>query len=86
MSGKKSVARAMVDELKQLSAREYVPSTSIALIYAGLGENDQAFAWLDRAYEERAFQMQWIKIEPRLDGLRPDPRFQDLMRRVGLPQ
>ena len=75
----------MLDELKQLSGQEYVPATSIALIYAGLGEKDQAFAWLDKGYEERAFQLQWLKIEPRWDSLRSDPRFQDLMRRIGLP-
>ena len=86
VSGKKSEARTIINELKRLSGQEYVPSTSIALVYAGLGDNDQAFAWLDKGHEERSFQLQWIKIEPRLDGLRSDPRFQDLMRRVGLPQ
>jgi tetratricopeptide (TPR) repeat protein len=86
VTGKKSEARTVLDELKQLSEQEYVPATSIALIYAGLGEKDQAFAWLDKGYEQRAFLMQWIKIEPRWDSLRTDPRFQDLMRRMGLPE
>jgi TolB-like protein/DNA-binding winged helix-turn-helix (wHTH) protein len=86
VSGKKSEARTLLDELKHLSAQEYVPAPNIALIYAGLGEKDQAFAWLEKGYEDRSFQMQWIKIEPRWDSLRSDPRFQDLMRRVGLPQ
>ncbi len=85
VTGKKSEARMLLDELKQASEQEYVPATSVALIYAGLGEKDQAFAWLDKAYEQRAFQMQWMKIEPRWDSLRADPRFQDLIRRVGLP-
>ena len=85
VTGKKSEARTVLDELKQLSEQEYVPATSIALIYAGLGEKDQAFAWLEKAYEQRAFQMQWLKIEPRWDSLRSDPRFQDLMRRIGIP-
>ncbi len=83
VTGKKSEARTLVEELKQLSAQEYVPATSIALIYAGLGEKDQAFVWLDKGYEQRAFQMQWIKLDPRWDSLRSDPRFTDLMRRVG---
>ena len=83
-TGKKSEARTLLDELKQASKQEYVPANSIALIYAGLGEKDQAFAWLDKAYEQRAFQVQWIKLDPRWDSLRPDPRFLDLMRRVGL--
>jgi hypothetical protein len=58
MTGKKSEAPGMLDELKQLSAREYVPAPSKAIAYAGLGEKDQAFAWLEKGYEERAFQMQ----------------------------
>jgi tetratricopeptide (TPR) repeat protein len=86
VSGKEREARTIINELKQLSGQEYVPSTSVALVYAGLGEKDQAFAWLDKGYEERSFQLQWIKIEPRLDGLRSDSRFHELMRRVGLSQ
>jgi TolB-like protein len=86
VSGKKSEALAVLDELKKLSAQEYVPGPSIALIYAGLGEKDQAFTWLEKGYEERSFQMQWLKVEPRWDNLRSDPRFTDLVRRVGLSQ
>jgi tetratricopeptide (TPR) repeat protein len=86
VTGKKSEARTLLDELKQLSGEQYIPATSIALIYAGLGDRDQAFAWLDKGYEQRAFQMQWIKIEPRWDSLRSDTRFQDLTRRMGFPQ
>jgi len=83
--GKKSEARQSLDELKQLSAQEYVPATSVALVYAGLGEKDHAFGWLEKACEERSFQMQWLKIDPRWDVLRSDPRFADLTRRIGLP-
>ncbi len=86
ISGNKSEARRLLDELKQLSAQEHVPATSMALIYAGLGEKDQAFAWLEKGYQERLFQMQSLTAEPRWDSLRSDPRFQDLMRRIGLPQ
>jgi len=57
----------------------------LALVYAGLGEKDQAFAWLEKAYEEHSFQMQYLKVEPRWDNLRSDPRFADLVHRVGLP-
>jgi TolB-like protein/DNA-binding winged helix-turn-helix (wHTH) protein/Flp pilus assembly protein TadD len=84
VTGKKTEARTEIAELKQTSEKEYLPASSIALIYAGLGEKDQAFVWLNKAYEQRAFQMQWIKIEPRWDGLRSDPRFEDLLRRIGL--
>jgi len=86
VTGKKSEALAMIDELKQLSARGYVPSPSTALVYAGLGEKDQAFAWLEKGYEERSFQMQWLNVEPRWDRLRSDPRFAALTRRIGLTQ
>ena len=85
VTGRKSDARIVLGELKQTSGKEYLPATSVALIYAGLGEKDQAFAWLDKAYEQRAFQLQWIKIEPRWDSLRSDPRFEDLLHRIGLP-
>ena len=84
VSGKKGEAQAVLDELKQLSRHEFVPADDIALIYAGLGEKDQAFLWLEKAYEEHAFRLSWLKVEPRWDSLRPDPRFADLMRRVGL--
>ncbi len=86
VSGKTSQARVVLDELKQLSGREYVPADRIALVYAGLGEKDQAFAWLEKAYEEHSFNLVWLKVEPRWDTLRSDQRFADLMRRVGLPQ
>ena len=75
----------MLDELKQTSKQEYVSGASIAFIYAGLGEKDQAFAWLDKGYEQRSFQMQWINLDPRWDSLRSDPRFGDLMGRMGVP-
>ena len=86
ISGKTSEALAAIEQLKQLSEQEYVPATSIALVYAGLGDRDKAFFWLEKGYEQRAFQMQWLKIEPRWDSLRSDPRFADLLRRMGLPQ
>lgn len=57
----------------------------MALIYVGLGEKDLAFTWLEKAYEERSFELSFIKAEPRMDGLRSDPRFRDLLRRMGLP-
>jgi len=83
--GKKSEALEVLDELRHHSAQEYVPATSVALVYTGLGDKDQAFVWLEKAYEERSFQLQWLKVEPRWDSLRSDPRFADLMRRIGLP-
>jgi hypothetical protein len=68
-----------------LSNRRYVSPYSIALIYTGLGEKEQAFAWLEKAYEDRSSLMIYLKVEPMLDSLRSDPRFTDLLHRIGLP-
>jgi hypothetical protein len=57
----------------------------VGLIYAGLGEKDQAFAWLEKAYQERHPYMILIKVEPVFQSLHSDPRFADLTRRIGLP-
>ena len=57
----------------------------LALIYAALGEMDKAFAELEKAFAERDYLLPRIKVEPFLDPLRDDPRFQDLMKRMGLP-
>jgi serine/threonine-protein kinase len=84
LSGKKAEARAVLDELQRTLRQQYVPADSIALVYAGLGEKDQAFTWLEKAYQEHAFKMAWLKVDPQWDSLRSDPRFADLVRRVGL--
>jgi len=86
VAGKRLEAQALLDELKRVSEQEYLPSTSIALIYTGLGEKDQAFTELQKGYEQRAFQMQWLRLDPRWDNLRSDPRFHDLIRRMGMPE
>ena len=55
------------------------------MIYVGLDEKDEAFAWLEKAYQERSWFLVWIKMDPQVDSLRSDARFIDLMRRVGFP-
>ncbi len=83
---RKGKAEKALKELHKLSERRFVSAYDFAIIYVGLEEADQAFKWLERACQERSFSMlKSLKAEPRLDPLRPDPRFQDLVRRVGLP-
>jgi eukaryotic-like serine/threonine-protein kinase len=84
MSGKKGEAQIILHKLNALSMQRFVPSQEIATIHTALGEKDQAFEWLRRAYEERYSGLAYLKNDPALDGLRSDPRFADLMRRVGL--
>jgi TolB-like protein/Flp pilus assembly protein TadD len=83
---RKERARKALKELHKLSERRFVSAYDFAIIHIGLGEADQAFQWLERACEERSFSMLMsLKAEPKLDWLRSDARFQDLLRRVGLP-
>jgi tetratricopeptide (TPR) repeat protein len=83
-AGRRDEARKALSELTELSRRRYVSPYVIATVHAGLGERDRAFAWLEKAFEERDFSLVMLRIDPRLDALRPDPRFTNLMRRVGL--
>ena len=84
LSGKKAEAEKILQQLR--SSDTYVPPYNIATVYAGLGDKDQAFASLERAYVDRSFYMTWLKCDPQLDNLRSDPRFADLVRRVGFPE
>jgi tetratricopeptide (TPR) repeat protein len=86
LSGKKQEARQIIDELEARSKRNHIAPTIIAVIYGGLGENDRAFEWLGKAYEEHDFLLVFLKVEPMFDPLRADPRFTELLRRVNLPQ
>lgn len=86
VSGKKAEARAMLAELTQRAARQYVPPYSIALIQIGLGETEAAFNWLEKAYSDHSSEMIYFKVEPMLAPLRSDPRYQDILRRMRLAQ
>ena len=83
--GERSQALRMLEQLEATSKERYTPAFSFAVVYAGLGEKDQAFAWLEKAYGERTSRLGYLKVEPLWDPLRPDPRFADLVRRIGLP-
>ena len=86
LSGRRREAQSVIAELRERARRRYIPPTIIAFVHAGLGENDEAFALLDRAYDGRDFILVFLKVDPTFDRLRPDPRFAELVRRVGLPQ
>jgi len=83
-AGKRREAQSVIDTLAEQSKQKYVPSYYFALIYAGLGDKDRAFGWLDKAFAERSTLLAYLQLDPRLAGLRSDPRFADLIRRIGL--
>jgi tetratricopeptide (TPR) repeat protein len=85
VSGTKIEARKILAELQTLSEHSYIPATDTAMVYTGLGDKDKAFAQLEKAYEEHSFSLSNLKVEPRFDPLRSDPRFADLLRRIGAP-
>ena len=86
-AGQREEALKLVGELKRIEAEErgFVPPFGIIWAYAGLGDEEQAFAWLERSFQERRDRMVWLNVDPLLEPLRSDPRFHDLVRRVGLP-
>jgi len=87
LSANRAEAQKVLDHLKALSVRSYVAPFDFAVIYAGLGEQDQAIAWLNRAYAERSYYVPvYLTTDSRLDNLRSDPRFVELLQRVGLPE
>jgi serine/threonine protein kinase/Flp pilus assembly protein TadD len=85
LAGKRSEAFAILDEMKEQSKRTYVPSYYLAAIHLALGQREEAFEWLENAYQERYCFLVYLKAEPMFDRLHSDPRFADLIRRVGLP-
>jgi serine/threonine-protein kinase len=86
VSGRQAAARGIISQLQQMSTDKsrYVPSLYIALIYIGLGDKDQAFAWLDKAYSERSEYLVYLPTEPTAAPLRKDPRFDAVLERLGL--
>jgi TolB-like protein/DNA-binding winged helix-turn-helix (wHTH) protein/Flp pilus assembly protein TadD len=85
-AGRRAEAQKMLDELNQMSEQRYVPPALKAMLYAAFGQRDQAFSLLEEARAEHSPQLMNLLVEQGFDPLRPDPRFADLLRRVGLPQ
>ena len=86
MSGKRAEAEKVLATLKEQSTRHYVAPLDIALVYVGLGAKNLTFEWLDKAYEDHSTWLTWIKVDPRFDGIRDDPRYHDLLQRMRLPE
>jgi tetratricopeptide (TPR) repeat protein len=85
LAGREAEARATLKRLSGPSNSAFMSPLDVAFIYIGLGDRDRAFEWLEKAYEERVWQMGLLKVGPEFDPLRSDPRFADLVRRVGVP-
>jgi TolB-like protein/DNA-binding winged helix-turn-helix (wHTH) protein/lipoprotein NlpI len=81
-----SEARAVLNQLTEQSKKQYVAPFYIALVYAGLSENEKAMDWLETAYEDRSNGLVFLKVDPELDTLRLDPRFKELQRKMNLPE
>ena len=83
-AGQRAEANQTVSTLKDYVQKRGVGTYEIALVYAGLGNKDEAFAWLEKSYKARDKGLTYLKLDPCVDPLRSDPRFQDLLRRMGL--
>jgi tetratricopeptide (TPR) repeat protein len=85
MAGRPEEAQAVLAEMTELASRRHVSSYHFAILNAALGRRDEAFDWLEKSYAAREEALVWLKVDPRLDRLRTDPRLIELQRRVGLP-
>jgi TolB-like protein len=84
VSGKKGLTAKLADQFKAAAKKRYIPPTYFGMLFAGLGDRDKALDWLEKAFDERADGLTWLNVEPMLDEIRNDPRFQNLIRRIGL--
>ncbi len=86
LAGRRADAEKVLDDLKSLSAQHYISPYNFALVYVGMGDNDQAFEWLKQACEDRSGLLIYLNTQHSFDSLRSDPRFADCVRLIGLPQ
>jgi len=84
-AGAREKALQILDDLRKLATQKYVTPYFFAGIHIGLGEEDHAMEYLEKSYEEHSHWLMYLHMDPSMDGLRSNPRFQDLLRRVGLP-
>jgi serine/threonine protein kinase/Tfp pilus assembly protein PilF len=86
VAGKRDQARQILDQLQERSKQRYVNAYYPGLIRLALGEKDRAFAWFEKALLDRSEELLFLKVDPRLDSVRSDPRYSSLVRRIGLPR
>jgi tetratricopeptide (TPR) repeat protein len=84
VGGYPAAVRRIIEIKKQRLPHVYVDPAEIAYEYAALGNNDETFEWLEKAYSERSRSLQWIEIQPTMDRIRSDPRYLDLIQRLGM--
>ena len=85
VSGKRREAAKTLSELQALSKQRFITAYGVALVYAGMGEKDKSFEWLKKAFDERSHWLVWLRLDPRWDVLRSDPRFGELLDRMHYP-
>ncbi|MEK7829755.1 MAG: tetratricopeptide repeat protein [Acidobacteriota bacterium] len=86
VGGQQTEARRLLSEIIANPAQHKVPAYDLAIVYAGLGDRENAFAWLEKALQERSEYLIFLRVEPRLDPLHSDQRFASLLNRLNLPQ
>ena len=85
VSGNRREAAKTLSELEALSKQRFITAYGVALVYAGIGEKDKSFEWLKKAFDERLHWLVWLRLDPRWDVLRSDPRFGELLARMHYP-
>jgi len=84
LSGDTAKGRAVLQELKSLESQRYVPPSNLALLSYVLGEKDEAFSWLEKAYQDRDIRLCRLKVDSKWDSMRSEPRFVEILKRIGL--
>jgi Flp pilus assembly protein TadD len=85
LAGRRNDAQNLLAKLLEMSKQRYIHPVLVARVYAGLGQKQDAFEWLEKAYQVHGRDLLELKYDPRFGSLRSDPRFNDLLRRIGLP-
>jgi tetratricopeptide (TPR) repeat protein len=86
MAGRRDKALALLADLQTRAKSRYISALDIATVYLGLGDTDATFEWLERAFRTPASALVYLAVDPRYDAVREDPRFRNLVRRIGLPE